>query len=66
MGTSRYFLAGSPYGGDKGIWGYGAGPGGGKVSVTNLISNTGVVSADVTGVGLARFEVAGAGFSLTA
>jgi len=33
--------------------------------MTNLVSNTGVVSTDVTGVGTARRGVAAAGFSLT-
>jgi len=35
---------------DNGIFGYGGGP----VSMTNLISNVGVASSDVTGVGTAR------------
>jgi len=37
-------------GNDEGIFGYGEGSGG-YTAVTNLVSNTGVVSADVTGVG---------------
>ena len=42
----------------KAIFGYG-GDGGGT-SITNLVSNTGVVSNDVTGVGTIRFQVAAA------
>jgi len=45
----------------KAIFGYGQGP----VSVTNLVSNTGVVSGDTTGVGTARQDLAAAGYSLT-
>ena len=40
------------YGGDKAIFGYGFA--GSVTAITNLVSNTGVVSADVTGVGTAR------------
>jgi len=41
-------------GNQNGIFGYGAGP----VSLTNLVSNVGVVATDVTGVGTARSELA--------
>ena len=47
----------------KAIFGYGYT--GAGVSMTNLVSNTGVVSTDVTGVGTARYNPAAAGFSLT-
>ena len=33
-----------------------------NVSMTNLVSNTGVVAADVTGVGTARYFLAAAGY----
>jgi hypothetical protein len=33
-----------------------------NLSMTNLVSNTGVVSADVTGVGTARHSLAAASF----
>ena len=46
---------------DKVIFGYGYG-GPGFVSMTNLVSNTGVVSNDVTGVGTARYILAAVGF----
>ena len=42
----------------KAIFGYGAGP----VSITNLVSNTGVVSTNTTGVGTARQSLAAAGY----
>jgi hypothetical protein len=38
-------------GNQEGIFGYGQGP----VSMTNLVSNSGVVASDVTGVGTARY-----------
>ena len=47
----------------KAIFGYGYT--GARVSMTNLVSNTGVVSTDVTGVGTVREGPAAAGFSLT-
>jgi len=44
----------------KAIFGYGYN--GAYVSMTNLVSNTGVVAADVTGVGTARYLLAAAGY----
>ena len=44
-------------GDQEGIFGYGN-LSGGQLSMTNLVSNTGVASADVTGVGTARRELA--------
>ena len=64
VGTARYLLAAAGYGGDKAIFGYGGvgGFGGGRGSITNLVSNTGVVATDTTGVGTARQELAAAGY----
>ena len=63
VGTARYSLSATGYGGDKAIFGYGvSGSTGGRFSMTNLVSNTGVVSADVTGVGTARSSVGAAGY----
>ena len=65
VGTSRFGLAAATYGRDKAIFGYGnttdyiTGP---RVSITNLVSNTGVVAADTTGVGTARQFLAAAGY----
>ena len=70
VGTARYGLAAAGYGGDKAIFGYGntlnssAGTGG-VVSMTNLVSNTGVVASDTTGVGTAREYSAAAGYSVS-
>jgi len=43
---------------DNGIFGYGTGP----VSMTNLVSNVGVVGTDVTGVGTAKSNLAACEF----
>ena len=50
----------------KAIFGYGqTGGASTTVSMTNLVSNTGVVATDTTGVGTARTNLAAAGYSLT-
>ena len=46
--------------GQRAIFGYG--DSGTNSSLTNLVSNAGVVSADVTGVGTARAYLAAAGY----
>jgi hypothetical protein len=46
--------------GNKAIFGYG--DTGSPVSMTNLVTNTGVVGNDVTGVGTARYSLAAAGY----
>ena len=70
VGTPRFQLAASTYGTDKVIFGYGVTGSNGSpspnftvVSMTNLVSNTGVVAGDTTGVGTARQGLAAAGFS---
>ena len=64
VGSARYGLAAASYGGDKAIFGYGitTGDADSWVSMTNLVSNTGVVAADVTGVGSRRYYLAAAGY----
>jgi len=64
VGTVRYALAAASYGYDKAIFGYGytAFAHLGIVSMTNLVSNTGVVATDTTGVGTARYGPAAAGY----
>jgi hypothetical protein len=47
----------------KAIFGYGYT--GSYLSMTNLVSNTGVVATDTTGVGTARYGLAAAGYSLS-
>jgi hypothetical protein len=54
-------LAAAGYGSDKAIFGYGS-TSGGSVSMTNLVSNTGVVSTDVTGVASARNALAASSY----
>jgi hypothetical protein len=56
VGTARMYLAAAGYGTDKAIFGYGSTAFGGTpyVSMTNLVSNAGVVAADTTGVGTIR------------
>ena len=48
--------------GKKAIFGYGLDAGFAPVSMTNLVSNTGVIATDTTGVGTARFGLAAAGY----
>ena len=63
----RRELAASGYGGDKAIFGFGYaqhtyGYYQNYFNITNLVSNTGVVASDTTGVGTGRKELAAAGF----
>ena len=60
VGTARGELAAATIGIDKAIFGYGTpvNTTGGDVSLTNLVSNTGVVATDTTGVGSARRKLA--------
>lgn len=64
VGTYRYKLAAAGYGGDKAIFGFGRYYTNTTIwtNVTNLVSNTGVVSSDQTGVGTGRTDLAAAGF----
>jgi hypothetical protein len=68
VGTARNALGAAGYGGDKAIFGYGqlgaVTPT--KFSLTNLVSNTGVVASDTPGVGRTRGYLAAAGYSTTA
>ena len=64
VGTTRSVLAAAGYGTDKAIFGYGQTASSPAVftAITNLVSNTGVVATDTTGVGTARAQVAAAGY----
>ena len=66
IGTGRDGIAAATYGGDKALFGFGGRPGPTPApvifSMTNLVSNTGVVSSDTPGVGTPRFEVGAASF----
>ena len=46
---------------DNGIFAYGIS--GGLESVSNLVSNTGVIATDTSGVGTARYNVAGCSYN---
>jgi hypothetical protein len=56
VGTARQSLAAATYGSDKAIFAYGDNDvtGASTVSMSNLVNNSGVISADVTGVGTSR------------
>ena len=64
VGTARFILAAAGYGGDKAIFGFGGSQVGGSTtySLTNLVSNVGVVSTDTIGVGSAKQSLAAAGY----
>ena len=66
VGTARWNLAATSYGGDKAIFGYGEVLGTVWLSMSNLVSSSGVVASDVTGVGTARRGLAAAGYSTSA
>ena len=64
VGLIRGYLASCTYGGDKAIFGYGSHytQGASPYSTTNLVSNTGVIAANVSGVGTARGSLGACGF----
>ena len=69
LSTSRYNNTNAvayvqPSGTTKAIFGYGYNDSV-NLSMTNLVSNTGVVATDTTGVGTARYGLAAAGYSIT-
>ena len=66
VGSARRYLAAASYGGDKAIFAYGttAGNGVAYVSLKNLVNNSGVVAADVTGVGTARANLGAAEYGV--
>jgi len=64
IATIRQLSSGATYGGDKGIAGFGSSPPVAPAvnNITNLISNTGVVASDVSGIGTAAFQRACAAY----
>jgi len=62
VGTARYSMGASTYGGDKAIFAFGN-VSGTATNLSNLVNNSGVVGNDVTGVGTARanFDATGYG-----
>ena len=66
VGTARHGIAAAGYGSSgQAIFGYGYNRGASIfTAVTNLVSNTGVVATDTTGVGTARYNLAAAGYGI--
>jgi len=66
VGNPNSGIAATRYGGDKAIFGFGSITDGvgTKISTTNLVSNSGVVGSNVTGVGTARSFTAAAGYGV--
>jgi hypothetical protein len=62
VGTGRSGPSAAGYGADKAIFGYGLSVSPSVIyqSITNLVSNTGVVATDTTGVGTGRYLLAAA------
>jgi hypothetical protein len=68
VGTPSFDRAAAGYGGDKAIFGFGRAPilspsAATYISITNLVSNTGVVASNTPGVGTGRRQLAAAGYS---
>jgi len=63
-GTARSNLAGTTYGGDKGIFAFGNAAGSGYDGMSNLVNNSGVVGSDVTAVGTARQGIGAAQYGV--
>ena len=59
VGTARTSPGGASYGIDKGIFGFGDSYASGETAVgmTNLVSNVGIISADVSAVGTVRNQI---------
>ena len=64
VGQARIAVAAAMYGDDKAIFGYGENTdvGTANISITNLVSNTGVVAGNTTGVGTGRRRLAAASY----
>jgi hypothetical protein len=65
VGTARRDSAAAGYGGDKAIFGFGSIPvpgAAGYLSMTNLVSNTGVVATDTPGVTAGKAGLGAAGY----
>jgi len=68
VGDARTVLAACSYGGDKAIFGFGNSDTSSTTptAVTNLVSSSGVIASDVSGVGTVRYGLAAAGYSNSA
>ena len=60
--TGRQGLSAASFGGDKAIFGFGNNENDGNINISNLVSNTGIVATDTTGVGTAREGSAASGY----
>ena len=65
VGTQRYGLGGTTYGGDKGMFMYGRVGTDLTNSITNLVSNSGVIATDSSAAGSARTYIAATTFGST-
>ena len=65
VGTQRYGLAGTTYGGDKGMFIYGRVGSDMTNSITNFVSNSGVIATDSSAAGSARAYVQATTFGST-
>ena len=65
VGTERYGLGGTTYGGDKGMFMYGRVGTDLTNSITNLVSNSGVIATDSSAAGTARAYCSGVSFGST-
>jgi len=65
VGTQRYGLAGTTYGGDKGMFLYGRVGSDMTNSITNFVSNSGVIATDSSAAGSARAYVQATTFGTT-
>ena len=66
VGMARGYVGGTEYGGDKALAAFGTASDadGGQTSISNKISNSGVVASNTTGVGLVRAYLAGVRFGV--
>jgi len=60
--TTTTTAAPTPIGTGKAIFGFGFNSSIGDTSITNLVSNTGVVATDTAGVGTGRYSLAASGY----
>ena len=65
VGTERYGLGGTTYGGDKGMFMYGRVGTDLTNSITNFVSNSGVIATDSSAAGSARTYIAATTFGST-
>jgi len=60
--TGRQGVSAAGFGGDKAIFGFGNNENDGFINISNLVSSTGIVATDTTGVGTAREGLAASGY----